>query len=102
LRALQVTHPEIGDVRGLGLMIGVEFIDAQGRPDPARAKAVQRAAIARRLLLLTCGTFENVIRWIPPLVVTDDEIDQALALFASALDLVRSETNGVARATPVP
>jgi 4-aminobutyrate aminotransferase len=85
LRSLQVDHPEIGDVRGLGLMVGVEFTDAAGRPDPARAKAVQRAAIEARLLLLTCGTFGNVIRWIPPLVVTDAEIDDAVTIFARAL-----------------
>ncbi|MFU8888567.1 MAG: aspartate aminotransferase family protein [Trueperaceae bacterium] len=85
LRDLQAREPGIGDVRGLGLMVGVEFVDAHGRPDAARAKAVQRACLDERLLLLTCGTFENVIRWIPPLVVSDAQIDDALALFARAL-----------------
>jgi hypothetical protein len=59
--------------------------DADGRPDPEAAKAVQRACLEERLLLLTCGTFENVIRWIPPLVVTDAQIDDALATFERAL-----------------
>ena len=91
LRALQARSRAqarddgIGDVRGPGLMVGVEFVDALGRPDPARAKAVQRACLDERLLLLTCGTFENVIRWIPPLVVTDAQIDEALAVFGRAL-----------------
>jgi 4-aminobutyrate aminotransferase len=85
LHDLQRREAGIGDVRGLGLMVGVEFVDGGGRPDAARAKAVQRACMGERLLLLTCGTFENVIRWIPPLVVSDAQIDDALAVFARAL-----------------
>lgn len=85
LRDLQARDPGIGDVRGLGLMVGAEFVDAAGQPDTARTKAVQRACLDERLLLLTCGTFENVVRWIPPLVVTDAQIDDALATFARAL-----------------
>jgi 4-aminobutyrate aminotransferase len=75
----------IGDVRGPGLMVGVEFVDDHERPDPATAKAVQRACLEERLLLLTCGTFENVVRWIPPLVVTGEQIDAALAAFERAM-----------------
>jgi 4-aminobutyrate aminotransferase len=75
----------IGDVRGPGLMVGVEFTTLDGRPDPEAAKAVQRACLEERLLLLTCGTFENVIRWIPPLVVTEAQLDDALATFERAL-----------------
>jgi 4-aminobutyrate aminotransferase len=75
----------IGDVRGPGLMVGVEFVAADGRPDAAAAKAVQRACLEERLLLLTCGTFENVIRWIPPLVVTAEQIEAAVATFEGAL-----------------
>ena len=86
LRALQRRYPAIGDVRGPGLMVGVEFGDAGGGPDGATAKAVQRACLDERLLLLTCGTFDQVIRWIPPLVVSDAQIDEALATFARALE----------------
>jgi len=72
-------------------------VDAAGRPDPGRAKAVQSACLGERLLLLTCGTFENVIRWIPPLVVTDPQIDDALATFGRALAATsRSEAAPVA------
>jgi 4-aminobutyrate aminotransferase len=60
-------------------MVGVEFQDADF------AKAVQNACLAQRLLLLTCGTFGNVIRWIPPLVVTAEQIQEALAIFEQAL-----------------
>jgi 4-aminobutyrate aminotransferase len=79
LRKLQAQYEHIREVRGLGLMVGVEF------EEKAIAKAVQSACLARHLLLLTCGTYENVIRWIPPLVVTSEEIDQALGIFAEAL-----------------
>jgi len=85
LRELQRHHPAIGDVRGPGLMVGVEF-GAGGGPGAATAKAVQRACLDDRLLLLTCGTIDQVIRWIPPLVVTDAQVDDALATFARALE----------------
>jgi 4-aminobutyrate aminotransferase len=87
LRKLQSEFPRIGEVRGLGLMVGVEF-GRPGAPDTATAKAVDKAAFERGLMLLTCGTFDNVIRWIPPLVVNEGQIDEALHLFASALDAV--------------
>ncbi len=84
LRALQADYPVIGDVRGYGLMVGVEFI-TDGEPDKHITKAVQKACLDQRLMLLSCGTYENVIRWIPPLVVTAEQIDEALAVFRQAL-----------------
>jgi len=86
LRALQRRYPVIGDVRGPGLMVGVEFSSADRAPDAATAKAVQRACLDERVLLLTCATHDNVIRWIPPLVVSDAQIDAALASFERALE----------------
>jgi 4-aminobutyrate aminotransferase len=74
--------PAIGDVRGLGLMLGNEF---DGNPDPGTAARVQQAAGAAGLLLLTCGAAGNVIRMIPPLVVNADQIDEALTLWREAL-----------------
>ncbi len=87
LRDLQAEYPVIGDVRGLGLMIGVEFVTSDGIPQPDKAltKAVQKACLDDRLLLLTCGTYENVIRWIPPLVADASQIDAALELFGHAV-----------------
>lgn len=79
LRRLANAFPQIVEVRGLGLMVGVEFQDADF------TKAVQNACLAQRLLLLNCGTFGNVIRWIPPLVVTTEQIQDALAIFEQAL-----------------
>jgi len=86
LRKLQEDYPEIGDVRGLGLMIGTEFI-VQGRPEKAKAmvKDIVHAAADKGLLLLTCGTFDNTIRWIPPLNVTPEQISDGLGIFGEAL-----------------
>ncbi len=82
-------------MRGLGLMVGVEF-GQPGAPDTATAKAVIKAAFERGLMLLTCGTFDNVIRWIPPLVVTEQQIDEALQIFAAALDAIDSQSSALA------
>src|SRR5574338_489131 len=83
---LQEEYPQIGDVRGKGLMIGTEFL-VQNRPEKAKplVKEVVRAAEAQDLLLLTCGTYDNTIRWIPPLNVTADQINDGLAAFGKAL-----------------
>jgi 4-aminobutyrate aminotransferase len=89
LQGLQKRYPAIGDVRGKGLMLGVEFSHADtGKPDKDSCKAVASAAVSKRLLLLTCGTYENVIRFIPPLIVTEAQIDEGLAIFEEALQSV--------------
>jgi 4-aminobutyrate aminotransferase len=88
LRKLQAEFSQIGEVRGAGLMVGVEF-GRPGAPDPATAKAVAKAAFERGLMLLGCGTFDNVIRWVPPLVVNEQQMDEALKIFAAALDSIR-------------
>ncbi len=85
LRKLRKTHPEMGDVRGIGLMAAVEFSKPDGSPDPDRMLKVQKACVANRLLLLSCGSYKNAIRWIPPLVVSEKEIEEGLAVFAGAL-----------------
>jgi len=85
LHELQSQHPAIGDVRGLGLMVGTEFTTADSEPDKPTAKAVQQRCLERGLFLLTCGCYDNVIRWIPPLVVDAEQIEQALGIFAQAL-----------------
>jgi 4-aminobutyrate aminotransferase len=85
LRHLQEQYPRMGDVRGLGLMVGVEFSDGQGLPDKPTTKALQKACLEERLLLLTCGTWDNTIRFIPPLVATTEQINDGLARFERAL-----------------
>lgn len=87
LRDLQAQFPMIGDVRGIGMMVATEFTH-EGNPDPHMAKSVAKACIDNRLLLLTCGTYGNVIRWIPPLITTKEQVDSALTVFEDALKAV--------------
>ena len=88
LRRVQLDYPVIGDVRGLGLMIGVEFRASDRKPDKATTKSVVKECFDRKLMLLTCGTYDNVIRWIPPLVVTEKEVDEAVGIFTDAMKTV--------------
>jgi 4-aminobutyrate aminotransferase len=82
LEALQARIPQIGDVRGRGLMIGIELIDPDsGAPDHELSVAVMQQAFARGLLLLTCGT--SAIRFCPPLTISRAEIDEAIAILTS-------------------
>jgi 4-aminobutyrate aminotransferase len=83
-------HEHIADVRGLGLMIGNEFRDAAGKPDPVTAVAAQQEAARRGLLLLTCGAWGQVVRFIPALVVTSDQVDEAAGIWADAVGAVVS------------
>ncbi|HEX6867443.1 MAG TPA: aminotransferase class III-fold pyridoxal phosphate-dependent enzyme, partial [Candidatus Limnocylindrales bacterium] len=89
LRALAARHPAIGDARGLGLMVAIELVkpgDGDGRvPDPDLTKRIQAEALARNLIVLTAGTYVNVIRIIPPLVTTADEVDLALRILDESL-----------------
>ena len=86
LSTLAETNPCIGDVRGHGAMIATEFVDANGEPDGARTSAVVAHCLNEgKLILLTCGTYGNVVRWIPPLVTTENEVGTALEAFAAAL-----------------
>lgn len=90
LVAFQERYPVIGEVRGLGLMVGVEFTTKEGEPDKTTAKAVTKACLDNGLMLLTCGTYSNVVRWIPPLVIDDSHLEEALAIFSGALETASS------------
>jgi 4-aminobutyrate aminotransferase len=89
LRALKARYPAIGDARGLGLMVAIELVkpdEGDGRtPDPDVTKRIQAEAFKRRLLILTAGTYVNVLRIIPPLVTTADEVDQALGILDESM-----------------
>jgi 4-aminobutyrate aminotransferase-like enzyme len=73
-------------VRGKGLMNGTDFIVGD-RPERAKplVKEIVRAAEERDLLLLSCGTYDNTVRWIPPLNVTEAQINAGLKIFEEAL-----------------
>jgi 4-aminobutyrate aminotransferase len=87
LRALMAKDDRIGDVRGRGLMIGVEFVKdrATRDPDTDTCEALIGACAEQGLLVLNCGTHHNVIRFLPPIDVTAAEISTGLELFAAAL-----------------
>jgi len=82
--------PGIGDVRGLGAMLALELVEDQATkvPSPALAQRVIEAALERGLLLLKAGTYSNCIRVLCPLVITDAELDEALAVWEEALDSI--------------
>jgi 4-aminobutyrate aminotransferase len=84
-------------------MQAVEFTTADNAPDAATALAVQQAAVDAELLLLTCGPYGNVIRIIPPLNVTSDEIQSGLTRFTQALKTATISTSPpVSSATNLP
>lgn len=84
---LRVDHPTIGDVRGLGLMIGVELVsDRETRqPDAAAFGHIQRYCMERELVVIECGPTGNIIRFIPPVITTLEELDWAIDLIDAAL-----------------
>jgi 4-aminobutyrate aminotransferase len=85
---LAVKHETIGDVRGLGLMIGVELVqDRESRaPDKKAFAHVAEHAFDNELILISCGPDGNVIRFIPPLITTREELDWAIDLVDEGLD----------------
>ncbi|MCP2636349.1 4-aminobutyrate--2-oxoglutarate transaminase [Microbacterium sp. HD4P20] len=86
LGALQAADPRIGDVRGHGAMMAAEFVDpATGEPDAALTAAVAKTCIAQGVIVLTCGTYGNVIRFLPPLSIPDDLLHEGLGVVAAAL-----------------
>ena len=91
LAAVRGRFPRLGDLRGLGLMVGLEFVrpdQGDGRvPDPDLAKRVIGAALERHLIVLSAGTWGQVVRLIPPLVTTAREIDHAVAVLAESMEV---------------
>ncbi|MGO9293560.1 MAG: aminotransferase class III-fold pyridoxal phosphate-dependent enzyme, partial [Streptosporangiaceae bacterium] len=79
-------YPAIGDVRGRGAMIAIEMVrPGTTEPDSAAAAAIARACDAQGLLVLTCGTYGNVLRFLPPLVIGEPLLEEGLSLLEDAL-----------------
>jgi 4-aminobutyrate aminotransferase len=85
LRDIQANHPVIGEVRGLGLMLAVEFVDQQGEPNPAAVAKVIAACLEEQVLLINCGTYDQAIRVIPPLVINRQQAREFLDIFERAV-----------------
>jgi len=93
LRAIQAADPRIGDVRGRGAMVAVEIVRPGGvDPDPATTKAVAAAAHAAGLIVLTCGSFGNVLRFLPPLAIGDALLGEALDVLGDVFGDVSAPT----------
>lgn len=111
LRQLQAEHPQIGEVRGRGLMVGVEIVDpdgarnAHGHPHHASAwaSALQRECLRRGLIVELGGRHGSVVRMLPPLIVTDAEIDRITEIFAAAAQhVLRSSAPETRHPIPIP
>jgi 4-aminobutyrate aminotransferase/(S)-3-amino-2-methylpropionate transaminase len=90
LRAMQSADPRIGDVRGRGAMIAVELVEAGTiLPDPALTAAVAAEARRNGVIVLTCGTDGNVLRFLPPLTIGEDILNEALDIIAAAFEATR-------------
>ena len=83
---LAVDIPEVGDVRGLGSMVGVEMVTDRGTKEPDGAYVARLMAETQRrgLITVSCGVYHNVLRHMPPLVITDEQLDEALDALADA------------------
>jgi 4-aminobutyrate aminotransferase len=85
LRRLQDKYDCIGDVRGLGMMLGVEFVTDREtlKPDPELRDRIEMACYQKGLIILGCGS--NTIRWSPPLILSRENVDVALEIFDEAI-----------------
>jgi diaminobutyrate-2-oxoglutarate transaminase len=110
LNQLQREHAQLGDIRGRGLMIGVEIIDvdadtdASGYPSaaPTLASAIQAECLRRGLIVELGGRHGSVVRFLPPLIITEPQIDRVFDIFAAAVQAARREHRSYPRDTPAP
>ncbi|MDR0365616.1 MAG: 4-aminobutyrate--2-oxoglutarate transaminase [Bifidobacteriaceae bacterium] len=80
-----IDDPRIGDIRGRGAMIAIELVDPEtGGPDSPLAKQIAEYAIGHGVIVLTCGTFGNVLRFLPPLAISDDLLKEAMSVLKGA------------------
>jgi 4-aminobutyrate aminotransferase/(S)-3-amino-2-methylpropionate transaminase len=87
LRAIAARHPMIGDVRGRGAMVAVELVHPGSlEPDPQSTKAVAAACHRQGLVVLTAGSYGNVLRFLPPLVIPDPLLGEGLDILEAAFD----------------
>jgi 4-aminobutyrate aminotransferase-like enzyme len=85
LLELKKRFPEIGDVRGIGLMNAIELVKDGKASDSERADNIRKFLFGKKVLVLTCGPFKNVIRFVPPLNIDDALLDHVLNFLEEAL-----------------
>ena len=89
LTAIAAKHPEIGEIRGRGAMMAIELVKAGTKdPNPDLMAKVIKYCQSKGVLILTAGSYGNVIRFLPPLVITDELLKDALGVLAEAFDAV--------------
>ncbi len=98
LKKMRDNNPIVGDVRGLGFMIGVEFIDKKGDPNPEATGKVLAECLKAGLILIGCGANGNVIRFIPPINISRAQLMRGLEIFETAVHAVTRAELGVAHA----
>jgi 4-aminobutyrate aminotransferase/(S)-3-amino-2-methylpropionate transaminase len=91
LHGFQEKHALIGDVRGIGPMISIELVhDREDKtPAPDKAKALVKYCLEKNLIILACGTYGNVIRFLMPLVITDEQLEQGMRIVDNGLTAIR-------------
>jgi 4-aminobutyrate aminotransferase len=85
LKAMQGKYPAIGDVRGLGLMIGIEIVKKDRSPDAELLKKILKSCGEKGLILIECGSDKNVARFMPPLIIKKADMEKALEIFEGAI-----------------
>lgn len=92
-RLLEVAdnNPFLGDVRGKGLFIGAEFVNGNGEPSERLVKDIQTVCYQNGVLVWSAGHYGNVLRLIPPLVITRDQVDQGMEIIVDAIETVTDE-----------
>jgi 4-aminobutyrate aminotransferase len=85
MRLFQKQYPLIADVRGRGLMIGMELTQPDGSPASAICNKILQECLERGQIIINCGSERNIIRFIPPLTISDGELDQTLGIIGEAL-----------------
>ena len=94
LESLRSEIPEIADIRGLGFMTAVEFnIDGSDAGNPDFTNAVKAHALKRNLILLSCGVYGNVIRFLAPITIQDDVFAEALDIIEASIRAARAEVS---------
>jgi 4-aminobutyrate aminotransferase/(S)-3-amino-2-methylpropionate transaminase len=92
LDEIAARHEFVADVRGLGPMLAIELVaDEHLTPDPDSTLAITKATLARGLITIRAGLYSNCVRFLPPLTVTDEQVDEALGVLSDAIDEVADE-----------
>jgi 4-aminobutyrate aminotransferase/(S)-3-amino-2-methylpropionate transaminase len=97
--AWQRRHTIIADVRGVGAMQAMEFVDANGAPCAKAVKKLVQHCLQRGVLVLNAGTYDNIVRLLMPLTISDEEFNQALQVLEEGLSVVAAESGELATAT---